>query len=71
MAAPSTRLTWRGVIRGQLRSIKRRCDSLLKYHSKHSGEFLFLEPTEATTVTQMFILMDRKLTQKGGPPPAV
>jgi len=71
MAAPSLRITYRGVIRGQLRSINRRCGSLLEYDSRHTADFQFLTPAEYTQVQDFRTLMERKLNMVGSPlPPA-
>ena len=61
--------TWRGVIRGELRSLKRRSQALLNYQVRHAEDFTFLSSTDTLLVKDFQALLDRKLTQTGTPLP--
>jgi hypothetical protein len=62
--------TWRGVIRGQLRQVERRCLSLLKFDSRHASAFVFLSVADQNVVTECANLMEALLGQTGSPIPA-
>jgi hypothetical protein len=62
MATTRTRevRTWRGVIRGQLHSVKRRCESLLAFNQRNP-ERDFLVGQEITDVQNVITLCTTKL----------
>jgi hypothetical protein len=58
--------TWRGVFRGQLRQVKRRVASILRYDIRHP-EVIVLTDADVSTCEAMVILCNRLLNQRGSP----
>lgn len=68
MSSSTLNLTWRGVIRGQLRQVYRRCGSLLAFQERHP-DIVFLSPAQEGVILQARQVCTNLLGEVGSPHP--